>query len=174
MPIIWRACQLRNMRLTPRGKYARQVLLTPSRDLPPADKRDTLALRLSDFIRDLDRYEKDLLSVVGRSDLANITAEQMEQHLSALLIVQQLIDFLAQVQWKTSDSFSAAVMRGSLPRSYVSCTLLHYLYHEGDVVYIGADKYEIMQHLPRIGSTLQNVEFPLFGQEYSRATLKKS
>ena len=44
-------------------KIARQRFIDAHRDLPPADKRDTLALRLSDFIRDLDRYEKDLLSV---------------------------------------------------------------------------------------------------------------
>ena len=52
-------------------KIARQRFIDAHRDLPPADKRDTLALRLSDFIRDLDRYEKDLLSVVERSDLAD-------------------------------------------------------------------------------------------------------
>lgn len=43
-------------------KIARQRFIDAHRDLPLADKRDTLALRLSDFIRDLDRYEKDLLS----------------------------------------------------------------------------------------------------------------
>ena len=42
-------------------KMARQRFIDAHRDLPPADKRDTLALRLSDFIRDLDGYEKDLL-----------------------------------------------------------------------------------------------------------------
>ena len=39
-------------------KMARQRFIDANRDLPPADKRDTLALRLSDFIRDLDGYEK--------------------------------------------------------------------------------------------------------------------
>lgn len=39
-------------------KIARQRFIDAHRDLSPADKRDTLALRLSDFIRDLDRYEK--------------------------------------------------------------------------------------------------------------------
>ena len=38
----------------------------------PADKRDTLALRLSDFIRDLDGYEKDLLGVIGCGDFADM------------------------------------------------------------------------------------------------------
>ena len=45
-------------------KMARQRLIDANRDLPPADKRDTLSLRLSDFIRDLDGYEKALLSPI--------------------------------------------------------------------------------------------------------------
>ena len=75
-------------------KMARQRFIDANRDLPPADKRDTLALRLSDFIRDLDNYEKDLLENVERTDLADVTAEQMEQHLGDPATVQQLIDFL--------------------------------------------------------------------------------
>ena len=37
-------------------KVNRQRFIDAHRDLPPADKRDTLSLRLSDFIRDLDGY----------------------------------------------------------------------------------------------------------------------
>ena len=120
-------------------KIARQRFIDAHRDLPPADKRDTLALRLSDFIRDLDRYEKDLLSVVGRSDLADITAEQMEQQLSAPSTVQQLIDFLAQVQWKTTSVFSRS-NGWKFTEELRELHPLRYLYNEGDVVYIGADK----------------------------------
>ncbi|MFR8287646.1 MAG: hypothetical protein ACLU92_00380 [Coprococcus comes] len=72
--------------------------------LSPADKRDSLALRLSDFIRDLDGYEKELLSQVNRTDLANINDRQMEEQLSDPATVQQLLDFLALVQGKTSDT----------------------------------------------------------------------
>ena len=43
-------------------KIARQRFIESKRELPPADKRDTLSLRLSDFIRDLEGYEKSLLS----------------------------------------------------------------------------------------------------------------
>lgn len=53
-------------------KLARQRFIEEKRELPPADKRDTLALRLSDFIRDLDGYEKDLLGVIGCRDFAEI------------------------------------------------------------------------------------------------------
>ena len=152
-------------------KIARQRFIDAHRDLPPADKRDTLALRLSDFIRDLDRYEKDLLSVMGRSDLADITAEQMEQHLSAPSTVQQLIDFLAQVQWKTTSVFSRSngwKFTEELRELHPLC----YLYNEGDVVYIGADKYEIAT-LTEEKVYLQNAEFPILGQEYSRADFEE-
>ena len=152
-------------------KIARQRFIDAHRDLPPADKRDTLALRLSDFIRDLDRYEKDLLSVVERSDLADVIAEQMEQHLSDPSTVQQLIDFLAQVQWKTTSVFSRSngwKFTEELRELHPLC----YLYNEGDVVYIGADKYEIAT-LTEEKVYLQNAEFPILGQEYSRADFEE-
>lgn len=152
-------------------EIARQRFIDAHRDLPPADKRDTLALRLSDFIRDLDRYEKDLLSVVERSDLADVTAEQMEQHLSDPSTVQQLIDFLAQVQWKTTSVFSRSngwKFTEELRELHPLC----YLYNEGDVVYIGADKYEIAT-LTEEKVYLQNAEFPILGQEYSRADFEE-
>ena len=152
-------------------KIARQRFIDAHRDLPPADKRDTLALRLSDFIRDLDRYEKDLLSVVVRSDLADITAEQMEQHLSAPSTVQQLIDFLAQVQWKTTSVFSRS-NGWKFTEELRELHPLRYLYNEGDVVYIGADKYEIAT-LTEEKVYLQNAEFPILGQEYSRADFEE-
>ena len=152
-------------------KIARQRFIDAHRDLPLADKRDTLALRLSDFIRDLDRYEKDLLSAVERSDLADVTAEQMEQHLSDPSTVQQLIDFLAQVQWKTTSVFSRSngwKFTEELRELYPLC----YLYNESDVVYIGADKYEIAT-LTEEKVYLQNAEFPILGQEYSRADFEE-
>lgn len=152
-------------------KILRQRFIDANRDLPPADKRDTLALRLSDFIRDLDRYEKDLLSVVERSDLADVTAEQMEQHLSDPSTVQQLIDFLAQVQWKTTSIFSRSngwKFTEELRELYP----LRYFFNEGDVVYIGADKYEIAT-LTEEKVYLQNAEFPILVQEYSRADFEE-
>ena len=152
-------------------KIARQRFIDAHRDLPPADKRDTLALRLSDFICDLDRYEKDLLSVVGRSDLADITAEQMEQQLSDPSTVQQLIDFLAQVQWKTTSVFSRS-NGWKFTEELRELHPLRYLYNEGDVVYIGADKYEIAT-LTEEKVYLQNAEFLILGQEYSRADFEE-
>ena len=152
-------------------KIARQRFIDAHRDLPPADKRDTLALRLSDFIRDLDGSEKGLLSDVGRTDLADVTADQMERQLSDPATVQQLMDFLALVQRKTSDVYS----RSNAWRFGQELMELHplcYLYHEGDRVFIGADEYEVLA-FDENAVSLQNVEFPLFGKEFSRADFEE-
>ncbi len=152
-------------------KMARQRFIDANRDLPPAAKRDTLSLRLSDFIRDLDGYEKALLEKVGRTDLADVTAERMEQIFSDPAAVQQLIDFLSLVKGATTSVYS----RSNAWRFSQELTELHplcYLYHEGDVVYIGADKYEISDFNEDTVS-LRNPEFPLFGKELSRADFEE-
>ena len=152
-------------------KLKRQRFIEEKRELPPADKRDTLALRLSDFIRDLDGYEKGLLSDVERPDLADVIVTQMEQHLSDPAAVQQLIDFLALVQNKTSDVYSRS-NSWRFGQELMELHPLHYLYNEGDMVYIGADKYEISA-FNEDAVSLQNVEFPLFGKEFSRADFEE-
>ena len=152
-------------------KVNRQRFIDVHRDLPPADKRDTLSLRLSDFIRDLDGYEKSLLENVNRNDLADVTTEQMEQHLSDPAAVQQLIDFLALVQGKTSDVYSRS-NAWRFSQELLELYPLRYLYHEDDVVYIGADKYEIVA-FDENAVSLRNPEFPLFGKELSRADFEE-
>ena len=152
-------------------KMARQRFIDANRDLPPADKRDTLALRLSDFIRDLDGYEKDLLENVERTDLADVTAEQMEQHLGDPATVQQLIDFLALVQGKTADVYSRS-NAWRFSQELMELYPLRYIYHEDDVVYIGADKYEIAA-FDENAVSLRNPDFPLFGKELSRADFEE-
>ena len=147
-------------------KLKRQRFIDSQRDLPPADKRDSLALRLSDFIRDLDGYEKALLENVGRTDLADVTDLQMEQFLSDPAAVQQLLDFLKLVQGRTSDVYS----RSNAYRFSQELTELYplrHIFHEGDVVYIGADKYEVIA-FDENAVSLRNAEFPLFGKEFSR------
>ena len=152
-------------------KVNRQRFIDAHRDLPPADKRDTLSLRLSDFIRDLDGYEKSLLENVNRNDLADVTTEQMEQHLSDPATVQQLIDFLALVQGKTSDVYSRS-NAWRFSQELLELYPLRYLYHKDDVVYIGADKYEVVA-FDENAVSLRNPEFPLFGKELSRADFEE-
>ena len=152
-------------------KLKRQRFIEEKRELPPADKRDTLALRISDFIRDLDGYEKALLENVGRGDLADVTEGQMEQFFSDPAAVQQLLDFLKLVQGQTTSVYS----RSNAYRFSQELTELYplrYVYHEGDVVYIGADKYEVTA-FDENAVSLRNAEFPLFGKEFSRADFEE-
>ena len=150
-------------------KLARQRFIQSKQALSPADKRDSLALRLSDFIRDLDGYEKELLSQVNRTDLANINDRQMEEQLSDPATVQQLLDFLALVQGKTSDTYSRS-NAWYFSKELTELHPMHYLCHEGDVVYLGADKYEV-QSVTEDRVTLQNVQFPIFMQAYNHTKL---
>lgn len=81
----------------------------------------------------MDGYEKELLSDVERTDLADVTSEQMEQYFSDPATVQQLLDFLSLVQGKTADVYS----RSNAYRFSQELKELHpmcYLYHEGDEV----------------------------------------
>ena len=152
-------------------KLARQRFIEEKRELPPADKRDTLALRLSDFIRDLDGYEKDLLGVVGCKDFADTPADLMEQALQHPDNVQEMLDFLALVQKKTTSVYSRS-NAWRFSQELTELYPLHYLYHEGDVVYIGADKYEIIA-FDENAVSLRNAEFPLFGKEFSRVDFEE-
>ena len=152
-------------------KLARQRFIQSKQALSPADKRDSLALRLSDFIRDLDGYEKELLSQVNRTELANINDRQMEEQLSDSAAVQQLLDFLALVQGKTSDTYSRS-NAWYFSKELTELHPMHYLCHEGDVVYLGADKYEV-QSVTEDRVTLQNVQFPIFMQAYNHTKLSE-
>ncbi len=152
-------------------KLKRQRLIEEKRELPPADKRDTLALRLSDFIRDLDGYEKSLLENVGRGDLADVTEGRIEQLFSEPATVQQLLEFLKLVQGKTSDVYSRS-NAWRFSQELTELYPLRYFYHEGDVAYIGADKYEVIA-FDENAVSLRNAEFPLFGKEFSRADFEE-
>ncbi|WP_446661327.1 LPD25 domain-containing protein, partial [Clostridioides difficile] len=152
-------------------KLVRQRFIQSKQALSPADKRDSLALRLSDFIRDLDGYEKELLSQVNRTDLANINDRQMEEQLSDPATVQQLLDFLALVQGKTSDTYSRS-NAWYFSKELTELHPMHYLCHEGDVVYLGADKYEV-QSVTEDRVTLQNVQFPILMQAYNHTKLSE-
>lgn len=152
-------------------KLARQRFIQSKQALSPADKRDNLALRLSDFIRDLDGYEKELLSQVNRTDLTNINDRQMEEQLSDPATVQQLLDFLALVQGKTSDTYSRS-NAWYFSKELTELHPMHYLCHEGDVVYLGADKYEV-QSVTGDRVTLQNVQFPILMQAYNHTKLSE-
>lgn len=119
----------------------------------------------------MDGYEKELLSQVNRTDLANINDRQMEEQLSDPATVQQLLDFLALVQGKTSDTYSRS-NAWYFSKELTELHPMHYLCHEGDVVYLGADKYEV-QSVTEDRVTLQNVQFPILMQAYNHTKLSE-
>ncbi|MCD8214413.1 MAG: DUF3849 domain-containing protein [Clostridiales bacterium] len=140
-------------------KDVRRKFIADNSALPPSEKRDSLALRLSDFIRDLDNYERNLLENVGRTDLANISADEMEKHLGEPETVQQLIDFLNDVQWKTPDVYSRGNswhFRQELAELYP----MRYICNLYDVVYIDSSKFEVLEAADD-NFVLRNVDMPL-------------
>lgn len=152
-------------------KSGRMLFMEANRNLPPADKRDTLALRLSSFIRDLDDHEKSLLENVGRGDLADVTEGQMEQLLSEPATVQQLVDFLKSVQDKESGHYNEENAY-SFTQELMELNPLRYLYHEGEAVHIGANKYKITA-FDENTVFLRNAKFPLFRKKFSRADFEE-
>ena len=98
-------------------------------------------------------------------------ADLMEQALQHPDNVQELLDFLSLVQKKTTSVYSRS-NAWRFSQELTELYPLRYLYHEGDVVYIGADKYEVTA-FDENAVSLRNAEFPLFGKEFSRADFEE-
>ena len=111
------------------------------------------------------------MSVLGRTDLANVTEGQMEQHLNDPVTVQQLTDFLSSVQNKTSDVYSRS-NSWRFGEELRELHPLHYLYNESDIVYIDTEKYEISELNADVVS-VRNFNFPLLSKELSRADFEE-
>ncbi|MCD8216099.1 MAG: DUF3849 domain-containing protein [Clostridiales bacterium] len=152
-------------------KSVHQKFIQSKSKLSPDEKRDSLALRLSDFIRDLDGYEQGLLKEVSRTDLADISADEMEKHLGEPETVQQLLDFLKNVQGATSDVYSrsnAWYFRQELSQLHS----MQYVCHTDDIVYIDSSKFEILE-AENNNFILRNVEMPLDTRNLSFEELQK-
>ncbi|MCD8089480.1 MAG: DUF3849 domain-containing protein [Clostridiales bacterium] len=152
-------------------KSVHQKFIQSKSKLPPAEKRDSLSLRLSDFIRYLDGYEQGLLKEVGRTDLANISADEMETRLSEPETVQQLLDFLKKVQGATSDAYSrsnAWYFRQELSQLYP----MQYICKADDIVYIDSEKYEVLE-ADNNNFILRNAEMALDTRTLSFDELQK-
>lgn len=152
-------------------RVARYHFINAHRDLPPSEKRDSLALRLSDFIRDLPAYEKNLLGNVERPDLSDVCPQELDQSLNEPATVQQLIDFLSLAKGKTSDVF----IRNNTWQFEQELFELHpmrYLYQEGDVVIVGTGRYRVGA-IEENTITLQNADFPLLTESFDRADLEE-
>ncbi|MCD7855265.1 MAG: DUF3849 domain-containing protein, partial [Clostridiales bacterium] len=152
-------------------KSVHQKFILSKSKLPPNEKRDTLALRLSDFIRDLDGYEKNLLKKVDRTDLADVTADEMEKYLGEPETVQQLMDFLKDVQWETSDAYdrrNSWYFRQELTELFPT----EYVFNVGSIAYINSEQYEVIE-AENNRFLLQNVDMPLDRNYYSNEELQE-
>ena len=135
--------------------------------VPPAEKRDTLSLRLSDFISGLGRYEKGYLGEYGLSDIADAAnAGQIDALLKDPQRVEQLIAALAAIKGETTSIFA----RNNAWRFSEELAVLfprQHIYHLGDTLYIGTHEYEMLafdENTVRLFDPL----FPLVNQEMPR------
>jgi len=135
-------------------------------NLPYAEKRDTLPLRLSDFLNYLDNYEKNYLDKNDLSELKDTNAEQITTLLKNPMKTGQLITALANIQGATCGVFE----RNNAYSFNVELKELHprtHVYHLGDTVYIGSSEYEVMA-FDNETVRLFDTSFPLFNKEMPR------
>lgn len=144
----------------------KQKFIDFTRDLPPAEKRDSLPQRLTDFIRYLDGYERDILDEYGLSELKEDSREKVEALLQSPEKVTQLYGFLGAVKGRTCSVFSRS-NAWSFGLELKELYPWRYEYHLGDTVYLGAEAYEILA-FDENTVRLYDTQFPLFNKEFTR------
>ena len=135
--------------------------------LPPAEKRDTLSLRLADYLNGLERYEKEYLVKHGLSEIADATnTAQIDALLKNPQNVQQLMTALAAIKGATSGVFArnhawrfGQELEALYPRQHV--------YRLGGTVYIGTHEYELLA-FDENTVRLYDPSFPLINREMPR------
>ena len=120
MPIIWRACQLPNMRLTPRGKWQGSVLSTlivtcrlPTNGTPLPCVCRTLSVTWMGT-------KKTCYPMWSVPTLSMLRLNKWNSTCPTLLPFNSSLIFLPRYNGKR-HRFSAAAMRGNFPRNYGSC-----------------------------------------------------
>ncbi len=134
-------------------------------DLPPAEKRDTLSLRLTDYLNGLEGYEKKYLQDIP--DIADaVSTAQIEAIFRDPQRTEQLLSALNAIKGATSDVFTrkhawrfGQELEALYPRQYV--------YHLGDTVYIGTHEYEVLA-FDESNVRLYDTEFPMVNVELPR------
>ena len=135
--------------------------------LPPEEKRDTLALRLADYINGLARYEKAYLGKHGLSEIADATnTAQIDALLNNTQSAEQLLAALFAIKGATSGVFTrnhawrfGEELAVLFPRQHV--------YHLGNAVYIGSHEYEMLA-FDENTVRLYDPSFPLINKEMPR------
>ena len=120
MPIIWRACQLPNMRLTPKGKWQGSVLSTlivtcrlPTNGIPLPCACRTLSVTWTGM-------KKTCYPMWSVPTLPMLRLSKWNSTCPTPLPFNSSLIFLPRYNGKR-HRFSAAAMRGSFPRNYGSC-----------------------------------------------------
>jgi N12 class adenine-specific DNA methylase len=152
-----------------RGKEA---FINEMASVPNAEKRDSLSLRLSDFINGLGRYEKVYLGKHELEDYADaVSIEQIDALLLDPRQTALMMDALIAIKGATTDSYVrnnawrfGEELKDICPREYA--------YHLGDAVYIGNHEYKILS-FDEQRVTLYDTEFPLMNAEFERADFDK-
>jgi hypothetical protein len=130
---------------------------------PNAEKRDSLSLRLSDFINGLERYEKNYLEKHGLEEFADaVSIEQIDALLQDPRQTAQMTDALTAIQGATSSVY----VRNNSWRFGLELKDIHpreYAYHLGDTVHIGDHEYEVLS-FDNERVTLFDTEFPLMNK----------
>ncbi len=144
----------------------KQKFIDSARDLPPAEKKDSLPQRLTDFIRYLDGYERDILEEYGLSELKDSALEKVEALLQNPEKVTQLYGFLDAVKGRTCSVFSRS-NAWSFGQELKELFPWRYVYHLGDTVYLGAETYEILA-VDENTVRLYDTQFPLINKEFIR------
>jgi len=150
----------------------KREFISAAADLPPEEKRDTLALRLADFLDGLERYEKAFLGGHGLPELAEaVDTQRIDTLLRNPRQTQRLMEALAAIQGGTADVFT----RANAWRFGLELIELHprqYVYQSGDSVYIDGGQRSIAYADERV-VRLANPEFPLSGEELPRGEFER-
>ena len=112
-----------------------------------------------------------MLKIGGPPGVDDAPPEKLDQLLGAPATVRRFLVSVAWVQGKPADVYSRS-NAWRFSQELMELYPLRYVYHEDDVVYIGAHKYEIAA-CDENAVSLRNPEFPLFGKELSRADFEE-
>lgn len=130
---------------------------------------------LQDYTAQLKGYVKDSADITNFNTLQTLNAIGIATSNIAEMALREISRSIRNVQMAEKDQNRTFAQPQQCVAFFTGAYELHsiyYLFHEDDVVYIGADKYEISVFDDNAVS-LRNVEFPLFGKEYSRAEFEE-
>ncbi|MCL2301564.1 MAG: SNF2-related protein [Firmicutes bacterium] len=143
----------------------REVIESVSQ-LPPAEKRDTLAVRFADYLNGLEEYEKAYFEDNALDLPDGITARQVGELLQSPLQARRLTDALGDVQGGSTDYFNRIHARlfSEEIRALHPC---EYVYKVGNEVTFGGQIYEVQNFDDRT-VWLNEPQFPLVDIPFSR------